>query len=62
MSPVLQHVLYCCTKAVWNIKVYHMDFTVAILMFCMTALCKHFQSTKLNISLNTGVVNAVDPI
>lgn len=39
-----------------------MDHTVTLVMFCVTASCKHFQSTKLNISLNTGALNAVGPI
>lgn len=36
-----------------NTKFYHIDFTVTIVMFCRTASCKQFQSTKLNISLNS---------
>lgn len=39
-----------------------MDFAVTVVMFSVTVLCKHFQSTKLNINLNTCVVNAVGSI
>lgn len=39
-----------------------MDFAVTIVMFGVTALRKHFQSIKLNISLNTGLVNPAVPI
>jgi len=39
-----------------------MDFVVTVVMFCVTALCKHFQYIKLNISLNNGAGSPVVPI
>lgn len=39
-----------------------MDFAVTVVMFCVNALRKHFQSIKLNISLNARLMNPVVPI